>query len=431
MVADRVSGEGTADAGQTFAPLGGAAADRLVSLDFIRGIAVLGILAANIAGYALSSMESGWPSIFGPLDAGSIAVWLFDLVFVDGKMRSLFAILFGAGLALFIDRVEAKGGVGVALQVRRLGWLLAFGIAHFYLLFRGDILAAYAFWGFFAMMMTRLPPALLLSLGATLYLAMVPLDMASYGAALEPPVLAASGEEGNASPFAGRAYDYADLREQALTDRSRMRDGSLAQIVAHKQAAHAYRYLAGSIDALFDSFPMMLIGIALYRLGLFARGAGSGRLKLWGWGLAAVGIATALALARVPLAQGLSIETIGYYTHALMPLQRLPMTLAWLFLLLAYLPRLAYGKVGQRIIAAGRMAFSNYIGTSLLMALIFQGWGLGLFGSFTRLELAGFVLLGWAAMLAWSKPWLERHAQGPLEWLWRCLTYWRLFPFRR
>ena len=133
----------------------------------------------------------------------------------------------------------------------------------------------------------------------------------------------------------------------------------------------------------------------------------------------------------MPLAQGLSIETIGYYTHALMPLQRLPMTLAWLFLLLAYLPRLAYGKVGQRIIAAGRMAFSNYIGTSLLMALIFQGWGLGLFGSFTRLELAGFVLLGWAAMLAWSKPWLERHAQGPLEWLWRCLTYWRLFPFRR
>ena len=77
------------------------------------------------------------------------------------------------------------------------------------------------------------------------------------------------------------------------------------------------------------------------------------------------------------------------------------------------------------------MAFSNYLGTSIVMMLVFQGWAGGLYHSFHRPELFLFVLLGWALMLGWSKPWLARFRYGPLEWLWRCLTYGRLFPLRR
>ena len=95
-------------------------------------------------------------------------------------------------------------------------------------------------------------------------------------------------------------------------------------------------------------------------------------------------------------------------------------------------PRWGASPWGQRLAAAGRMAFTNYIITSsLVMAVIFQGWGLGLYGEFTRTGLWLFVLLGWGLMLAISPWWLARFRFGPLEWAWRCLTYWRLFPIRR
>jgi uncharacterized protein len=77
------------------------------------------------------------------------------------------------------------------------------------------------------------------------------------------------------------------------------------------------------------------------------------------------------------------------------------------------------------------MAFSNYIGTSILMMLVFRGWAGGFYGELDRVALLAAVLLGWAAMLAWSRPWLAHFRYGPLEWIWRCLTYWRLFPMRR
>ena len=77
------------------------------------------------------------------------------------------------------------------------------------------------------------------------------------------------------------------------------------------------------------------------------------------------------------------------------------------------------------------MAFSNYIGSSLVMVLLFHPWAGGLWGELTRLELYLAMVLGWALMLGWSQPWLARFRMGPLEWLWRCLTYGQLFPLRR
>jgi uncharacterized protein len=89
------------------------------------------------------------------------------------------------------------------------------------------------------------------------------------------------------------------------------------------------------------------------------------------------------------------------------------------------------GALVERIAAAGRVAFSNYIGTSIVMTGLFYGWGFGLYAKLGRVELLLVVLAAWALMLAWSKPWLERFRYGPLEWVWRSLTYWRVEPLRR
>ena len=89
------------------------------------------------------------------------------------------------------------------------------------------------------------------------------------------------------------------------------------------------------------------------------------------------------------------------------------------------------GWLVARIAAAGRAAFTNYLGTSILMTGLFYGWGAGLFGRFSRIELWLVVFAMWALMLAWSKPWLERFQYGPFEWLWRTLARWQWQPMRR
>jgi uncharacterized protein len=137
------------------------------------------------------------------------------------------------------------------------------------------------------------------------------------------------------------------------------------------------------------------------------------------------------------LALGLVVQAGGfsyYGTLAAMmgwsPLPRLWMVLGLAALLVAYAPG-ATGWLAERVRAAGRAAFTNYLGTSVVMMFVFHGWALGLFGQLNRPQLYLVMLLAWAAMLAWSKPWLDRYRYGPLEWLWRCLTYRRLFALRR
>jgi uncharacterized protein len=180
-----------------------------------------------------------------------------------------------------------------------------------------------------------------------------------------------------------------------------------------------------------DSLPLMLIGAALFRLGLFS--GGMDRRKVIRWSLigVAAGAVAHLALGLWVIGEGFAVAKNHFVMYGPAHVIRLPMIVGYAALLAAMAPRWAPTRLGLRFSFAGRMAFTNYIATSLVMAAIFQGWGLGLFDRFDRVELLGFVALGAALMLGWSKPWLGRLRYGPLEWLWRCLTYGKLFPVRR
>ena len=131
-----------------------------------------------------------------------------------------------------------------------------------------------------------------------------------------------------------------------------------------------------------------------------------------------------------PLLTGFPFMITVASFNAFARLGQLPMVLGIAALLVVHAPTLAATSVGGRLVATGRTAFSNYLGTSILLLFVFHGWAIGLVGRLHRPELLLIVLGVWLLMLLWSKPWLARFRYGPLEWLWRCLTYGKLFPLR-
>lgn len=406
------------------------AGERLVALDFIRGVAVLGILFANIVAYAHPRLAYFWPGALP--SGGGVAdrwLWLVQFVLVDGKFRGIFTLLFGAGLALFADRTRERGGSG-ALQLRRLALLAAFGLAHFYLLFTGDILFLYAVAGLAALAFVDMEPQRQAWLGVIWYLAattLMALPLASPAGLEAIPELRAPSAEYWAALEAGWQARLAG----AEAERAVMAGSNFSAIVRFRWAQESGLLYAYALLAMADTVPLMLLGMALYRLGLFS-GEYEGRATAaWAWAGVAFGALTAAVLGGWVLARGFPPYLTSFvYNGATAPL-RLPMIIGLTALLALWAPRAAAGWLGARLVAAGRMAFSNYLATSLLMALVFQGWAGGLFGRLDRVELLVFVPLGWAAMLAWSQPWLARFRHGPLEWLWRCLTYGRWFAIRR
>lgn len=404
--------------------------DRIASLDFIRGIAVLGILAANIVAFGQPMTAYMYPGAFTtPHGAAEDWMWVAQFVLIDGKMRGLFTLLFGAGVYLFLERAWQRG-TGLGLQARRLFWLGVFGLLHHFLLWRGDILFIYALSGFVLLPLVRRTANSQLALGILGYLA----GCVVYGAMMISMAHLASAElqpgssmmEAQAELAVRQADDLADGElETAL-----IASGDYAGFVAHNLAAHASEPLVMVGFFLLETVPLLLIGIALYRFGLFDGRIPPEKLRRWGWIGVVAGTVLTVPIALLTLRGGLGYyETLAAFMGWSM-LPRLPVIVGLAALLAAFAPQ-ATGWLGRSIRAAGRTAFTNYLGTTVAMVLVFHGWAGGLFGELARGQLYLLMLGAWAAMLAWPRWWLARYRYGPLEWLWRCLTYWRRFPLAR
>lgn len=417
------------DSGHTIAPT--AAAERIDTLDFIRGLAVMGILAANIVAFGQPFEAYMYPAAFltDPGDPGGW-MWIAQFILIDGKMRGLFTLLFGAGMYLFMEKAWARGATR-SLQAWRLFILMVFGMIHFFFIWPGDILFYYALFGFVVLGCLRWSVRTQLVAGLVGYI----LGALLMGGSLTVPWLIADTQFGESSPeIAEQRGDVIAGIDDALArgevPNAAIAAGDYGALVSHRITEQWYEPLTNAMLFGFETLPVMLIGVALYRLGFFSGAFDRAKLLRWGWiGLVAGGLAH--------LGIGLAVKAYGFSYYATLAgfvawstLPRLWMVLGLAALLVAYAP-LATGWLGDRVRAAGRAAFTNYLGTSVLMMLVFHGWALGLFGQLNRPQLYIVVVLAWLVMLAWSKPWLDRYRYGPLEWLWRCLTYRTVFPFSR
>lgn len=403
--------------------------DRIRTLDLIRGVAVLGILAVNVAGFAAPDSAVYSPDMPRAGVFADHAAWLLTFVLFEGKMRALFSVLFGASLLLFVERANAAGRDGVRLQARRLAWLLLFGYLHFALIWDGDILFLYAGIGFAALALRNWRPVQLVT-AAALILALWQV----WGTAMWLPSVATemAVSQGTASPtvLKQHAQDLSQFRREDAKDVAEARLSWPAQVSA-KFADRGDEPLNLIAYNWGETLPWMLLGMALLRSGFFA-GAWPTKRLVWltGTGLGLGGAAT-IAFAAWAARNHYPESTMHYALSFALALPHLAMALGYAALLVLAAPRLLRWVPGQMLEAAGRMAFSNYLGTSLVMAALCYGWGLGLFGQFGAAQRWTLVLLVWALILAWSQPWLTRYRQGPLEWLWRSLTEWRVLGFRR
>jgi uncharacterized protein len=407
-------------------------AERLVSLDFIRGVAVLGILFANITAFGQPYMAYFWPEALAePATAGDKNVWLFQTIFIDHKFRGLFSILFGAGIYLFMERAWARGR-SRWLQFRRLAFLALFGLIHYFLIWRGDILTAYAVTGILALAFLRWSARTQLITGLCLYVfgfLLMVLMMGGQLAMATMPELAAS-----ADPKAIEQIEAAprNALKSAGEEVTLLREGSYPQIVEKVVTEDAGQLaMEVTLVPLTETLALVLIGMALYRMGFFGGAFDRRKMKRWGWIGILAGIAVTVPIALWPYRTGFDFFTTLFVFNAVGRIGQLPMALGLAALLVLWAPTATQGWLGSRFSAAGRMAFSNYLGTSIIMMFVFHGWAFGLFGYLGRVELFGVVVLTWVAMLAWSKAWLARFRYGPLEWLWRCLTYGKAFALRR
>lgn len=406
-----------------------AAPDRIAALDLVRGIAVLGILTINLASFAGGPTAALSPGLLGPASAADGLAFAANLVLFEGKMRGLFTLLFGASMLLFVDRCDAAGKDGGYVQLRRLGWLLLIGYAHQLLLWSGDILMLYALLAPIALALRHLPVRQLVIMAVTFFTLW---HLAFALAGWSSLTAAEAIHRGTADPATRAAVmgQLAAITVDAQNEIQVLRQPYFTML-AERFAETLYQPFQVTLLSMGETVPLMLLGMALFRSGFFTGGWQRAQL----WRLTLAGLALGLPLAAVQAWWGWSR---GYPPEAMYELligpagpPHLALTLAWAALLVLAAPALLPSWLGERLLAAGRMALSNYLLSSLVMAFCFFGWGLGLVGRVGAAQQWWFVLLGWAVMLVWSKPWLERFRQGPVEWLWRSLTEGRRLPFKR
>jgi uncharacterized protein len=391
-------------------------AERVETLDAVRGVALLGILLVNAIAFAGLSLL--------PLDhyrSLPLAEWhgpLTALVhgLVEGKFYSLFSLLFGVSFAVFVQRAAARGGDSLRLFRRRLVGLLAIGLAHALFVWMGDILALYALLGFALVPFMRRDDRTVLRWAVAMLLLPIPLYAliaAGVGLAQAPPAVAA---DGTLPPvLAGVVEGFAH--------------GTYADVVQGNAVFAAAQVGRRFVLMFFPRvFGMFLLGLWIGRrlvADLPAHDRLLRRVLFWG---TAVGLP--LSLAAVPLegsAFGLGLAGVAETALKSVGVPALALAYAAGFALL--FERMA--ALRRAVAPAGRMALTHYLLQSVAGVAIFYGIGLGWFGAVPLVVvLAGAVGFFALQMLA-STLWLSRARFGPAEWVWRMSTYGRRVPLWR
>lgn len=411
---------------------------RILQLDVLRGLAVLGIYLVNVISFGLPSGAYPFPTLLGEATQANVVFWAFSEVFVEGTMRGLFSMLFGASALVFLSEARLLGS-GIELvdrYYRRTLLLVLFGLIHAYLLlWPFDVLYAYGLFGLFLFPLRKLAAPTLLVIGGLL---LVLSDIEIYRFGPDNPgevtgigMQSAPNEVDNEALQRDKQW-YLESVLTGLEDDTTLHRASYRQIfvsqvddVIDQQSTYLYNH------HVYDIGGMMLIGMALFKLGILS-GRRSRRfyLLMACAGYLLGGLARGYAV-YAELKTGFDITGLESASSVDYDLSRLPVTLGHIGVigLLCHIRR--FDRVTSLLATVGRLALTNYIMQTVISIFLFFGFGLALFGVFERYELIYVCLAMWVFQISFSAGWLNYFKYGPLEWLWRSLIYAKPQPFRK
>ncbi|MEO3991077.1 DUF418 domain-containing protein YeiB [Pseudocitrobacter cyperus] len=371
--------------------------ERNVTLDFVRGVAILGILLLNINGFGLPKAAYLNPAWYGDITARDAWTWAALDLFAQVKFLTLFALLFGAGLQLLLPR-------GKRWIQSRLTLLALLGFIHGLLLWDGDILLAYALIGLISWRLVRDARDVksLFKTGATLYLAGV-------GLLVLLGLIADSGQSNSWVPDASTL----------LYERYWKINGGM-EAVSNRVDLLSANLLALGAQYGWQLAGMMLMGAALMRSGWLKGEFSPRHYRRTGAALVAIGMLINLPAIIAQWQLGWDYRWCAFLLQAPRELSAPIQTLGYAALAWGFWPQICRSKLVIAVACVGRMALSNYILQTLICTTLFYRFEL--FMKFDRLTLLAFVVPIWLVNILFSLLWLRYFRQGPLEWLWRQLT---------
>jgi uncharacterized protein len=428
-------------------------AERISSLDVIRGIAMMGILVLNIDDFGMPEtfhdipVGSPLPAFAGSHMHTNLITLFIKWMFFEGKMRGIFELLFGAGVILLTGRAERRGdGAGVAdIYLRRNMWLTFIGWVHGSFIWAGDIIFKYGLCGLLFLYPCRQLKARTLLLAGSL----LALTVGSYGymkvfGGLDDMLLARQVATLASEHHDGRSFTPEEKNVQqhwkATIEANKVTPASIADSMLVVHEGYLEHVLNSGIDygrrkvsspwsfQFFGPLGVMLIG-----MGLFKNGFLIGELSYSTYFVTAVvGFLFSLPLYVIGLLHSYAREfdflTVDKWIFIPYGLTQLTGAIAITAVLLIIIKSGIFGRALRPFAAVGQTALSNYLLTSMLCQTLFIWGPWKLYGRLEYYQLTYVVLTVWVVNLAVSSLWLRIFEFGPVEWLWRSLTYWKRQP---
>ena len=415
---------------------------RITQLDVLRGLAVLGIYWVNVVIFGLPNGSYALPNLLGEAETLNIGHWVFTELFVEGAMRGLFSLLFGASAMVFLDesRLGAIGLKVVDRYYRRNLLLILFGLVHAYLLlWPYDVLYAYGLIGLILFPLRKVKPTILI-ITACVLLVIGDVELTK-PLASEPDSLLVTnskmtaGFDENSENTDIKTKDAEDYRESMkiqMEDDIVLHQSGYAKIfMAHLQEVISQQSVYMYSVHFYDIGGMMLLGMALLKLGVLS---GKRSVRFYA-GLMLTSLLFGLVIrgfhVYTELSHGFIPENVTEGGSSTYAIGRLPLTLAYIGLL-GLLCHYSFFSFLTNILAkVGRLALTNYVMQTVLSIWLFYGIGWGLIGVFERYQLIYVCLAVWIIQILFSIIWLKRFQFGPLEWLWRSLIYGKRQPMTK
>jgi uncharacterized protein len=391
---------------------------RIRSLDILRGVGVLGMLAVHIQLFAFPSLARWNPTAYGDFTGLNWWVWLATSLLADGKFITIFAMLLGVSIVMMAGEAGDRAVPAWRVHMRRMTVLLILGLLHAYLLWYGDMLVPLALSGAVVFFARRLSPGRLLVLGG---LAFATASVLSFA-------LTWSTAQSDAAALAAWRAEWTPRPEITNLEIAQYRGNWAAQMTQRVPAALETQTVAFVTRLLWQMTGLMLIGMALFKLDVLS----AARSGVFYQRMGILGFGTGILLNSLGLwrsaATGWDLLDFVLVSQQLHYWGNLFVALGWVALVLLLYQR---GWPLRSVEAVGRMALTNYLLQSVICTTIFYGHGLGLFGRVDRAGQLAIVVGIWAFQLLASVAWLRYFAVGPVEWLTRWLVFRRRPSFLR